>query len=224
MFQFFKVTMCLFGWSIFSVGTVTAETPGEISEAMIVDGAIASAGNASAATPKITHEPSSAKAGATTGATTAVAAEPTVAAVAPVPHCEVPCGIYTDQMRFEQMLEDTRTIAKAIDSLNEIAGEMTKGSPNAKTINQMTRWVTTKEDHATKTQHIIAQYFLTQRIKSDNKEYAKQLAAAHKVMVSAMKCKQDANAETAVTLKAAILDLYRAYEGKEPKFHEEEKK
>ena len=91
-------------------------------------------------------------------------------------------------------------------------------------MNQVSRWVANKESHATNTQHIVAQYFLTQRIKSDNKDYAKQLAAAHKVMVSAMKCKQDANAETAKTLKAAIFDLYRAYEGKEPKFHEHEKK
>ena len=118
------------------------------------------------------------------------------------------------------MLEDTKTIAKAIDSVNEIAG----AALNAKTMNQVSRWVANKESHATNTQHIVAQYFLTQRIKSDNKDYAKQLAAAHKVMVSAMKCKQDANAETAKTLKAAIFDLYRAYEGKEPKFHEHEKK
>ena len=123
------------------------------------------------------------------------------------------------------MLEDTRTIAKAIDSVNEIAnGFEAQGPPSAKTINQMTRWITTKESHATNTQHIVAQYFLTQRIKADNKDYQKQLEAAHKVMVSAMKCKQDANAETAKTLKAAILDLYRAYEGKEPKFHSDEKK
>ena len=213
MFQFFKVTMCLFGWSIFSVGTVTVETPGEISEAFVIDGTATPVGNTAPSTPKLTHEPNS-----------VTTAEPTVKSAAPVPHCEVPCGIYTDQLRFEQMLEDTRTIAKSIDSLNEIATAMVKGSPNAKTINQMTRWVTTKEDHATKTQHIVAQYFLTQRIKSDNKDYAKQLAAAHKVMVSAMKCKQDANAETAKTLEAAIFDLYRAYEGKEPKFHTEEKK
>ena len=28
-------------------------------------------------------------------------------------HCQVPCGIYGDQLRFEQMLEDTKTITKA---------------------------------------------------------------------------------------------------------------
>lgn len=134
------------------------------------------------------------------------------------PHCEVPCGIYADQMRFEQMLEDTATIAKAIAQINEMTEGMAAGPPSATTINQLTRWVTTKENHATNTQHIVAQYFLTQRIKPDHKEYVGQLATAHKVMVAAMKCKQDANAETAEAMKKAIYDLYRAYEGKEPTF------
>ncbi len=136
------------------------------------------------------------------------------------PHCEVPCGIYADQMRFEQMLEDTKTIAKAITNIIGFAEGMGDGAPSAKDINQVSRWVATKESHATNTQHIVAQYFLTQRIKATNENYTKQLAAAHAVMVSAMKCKQDANAETAKALEKAIFDLYRAYEGKEPKFHE----
>ena len=138
----------------------------------------------------------------------------------PVPHCEVPCGIYSDQMRFEQMLEDTATIAKSIDNIAQVTESMKNGSMTAKDVNQAARWVSTKESHATNTQHIIAQYFLTQRIKADNKAYQKQLATAHAVMVGAMKCKQDANPETAKALQKAIYDLYHAYEGKEPKFHE----
>ena len=145
--------------------------------------------------------------------------EPISKAAAPVPHCEVPCGIYADQLRFEMMLEDTKTIAKAITSIQEISDGFNQGPPDAKSVNQLTRWVNTKESHATNTQHIVAQYFMTQRIKPDNKEYAKQLTAAHQVMVAAMKCKQDADSATAETLKKAILDLYRAYEGKEPDFN-----
>ena len=140
------------------------------------------------------------------------------------PHCEVPCGIYADQMRFEMMLEDTATIAKAIKSINETIDGFSEAPPTAKQVNQMTRWINTKESHATNTQHIVAQYFMTQRIKADKENYAKALAAAHKVMVCAMKCKQDAAAETAVNLKKSILDLYRAYEGKEPKLgHDHDK-
>jgi nickel superoxide dismutase len=151
-----------------------------------------------------------------------VASEPVISTAkvtkAPAPHCEVPCGIYADQMRFEQMLEDTKTIAKAINSINEFADGLGGDPPTGKGINQAMRWVTTKETHATKTQHIISQYFLTQRIKADNKEYVGQLATAHKVLVAAMKCKQDANPATAEALKKSIYDFYRAYEGKEPQF------
>ena len=140
-----------------------------------------------------------------------------------LPHCEVPCGIYADQARFQRMLEDAATIEKSIASINEFVGNM-EGPPTAKGINQTMRWVTTKEDHATNTQHIVAQYFLTQRIKPDSERYVEQLKAAHAVMVAAMKCKQDASAETAETLKKSIFDLYRAYEGKEPDFHSHDKK
>ena len=129
-------------------------------------------------------------------------------------HCEVPCGIYADQARFEQMLEDTTTIAKAIDQINELVGKS-----DAKSFNQAARWVATKEQHATNTQHIIAQYFMTQRIKASKEGYDAKLKAAHAVMVAAMKTKQDANSETAHLLEHAILDFYRAYEGKEPAFH-----
>jgi nickel superoxide dismutase len=140
---------------------------------------------------------------------------------APVPHCEVPCGIYADQMRFQQMLEDTATIAKAITSVSEFAGSLGDDPPTAKGINQANRWVTTKENHATNTQHIVSQYFLTQRIKQDHKDYTGQLATAHRVLVAAMKCKQDCDPATAGALKKAIYDLYRAYEGKEPAFEQE---
>ena len=132
-------------------------------------------------------------------------------------HCEVPCGIYADQRRFEEMLEDTATIAKSISSMQDLASQIADG-PSLIDINQISRWVATKEAHATNTQHIIAQYFMTQRIKPSSDGYAKKLAAAHAVMVASMKCKQTANSSSAEALKKAILDFYRAYEGKEPKF------
>ena len=143
--------------------------------------------------------------------------EPAAAA----PHCEVPCGIYADQRRFEEMLEDTATIAKSIASITEMSEGFQEGPPSATAINQLTRWVSTKENHATNTQHIVAQYFLTQRIKADNERYEEQLKAAHNVMVAAMKCKQDAAPATADNLKLAIGQLYRAYEGKDPEFEKD---
>ncbi|TWT35061.1 Nickel-containing superoxide dismutase [Thalassoglobus neptunius] len=122
-------------------------------------------------------------------------------------HCEVPCGIYADQRRFEEMLEDQQTIAKAITNINELSS---KTDPLSK--NQLVRWVVTKESHATNVQHIIAQYFLTQRIKPTSHDYADKLKTAHAVMVAAMKCKQTVDAESATALEKAIKDFHEAYE------------
>ena len=134
-------------------------------------------------------------------------------------HCEVPCGIYGDQLRFEQMLEDQTTITKAMAQINVLAGK-----DDALSRNQLVRWVNTKESHATNTQHIVAQYFLTQRIKpgtddASRRKYVRQLIAAHAIMRAAMKCKQTVDPDNADTLQRAVLNLYRAYEGKEPSFH-----
>ncbi|MEM8681278.1 MAG: superoxide dismutase [Ni] [Planctomycetota bacterium] len=121
-------------------------------------------------------------------------------------HCEVPCGIYGDKRRFEHMMEDQETIAKAIAQINELAG-----THNADRANQLIRWVTTKEAHCTNVQHTMAQYFLTQRIKSDQANYTERLTTAHAVMVAAMKCKQAADPETALALEKAIKAFEAAY-------------
>jgi nickel superoxide dismutase len=129
-------------------------------------------------------------------------------------HCQVPCGIFSDQLRFEQMLEDEHTISKA----QLMIEELTAGDIDAQAVNQLVRWTTTKEDHAANIQQTIAEYFMAQRIKPDNEKYSAQLTAAHAVMIAAMKAKQSADPATAKTLEKAIFDFYRAYEGKEPEF------
>ncbi|MEM6329173.1 MAG: superoxide dismutase [Ni] [Planctomycetota bacterium] len=131
-------------------------------------------------------------------------------------HCQVPCGIYGDQRRFEEMLEDTATIAKAIAEMQNIQDNIQSGALSMADLNQLPRWVANKEKHASNIQAIIADYFLAQRVKADKPRYVEQLKATHAVTVAAMKCKQTADPAMADKLKAAILDLYRAYEGKEP--------
>ena len=123
-------------------------------------------------------------------------------------HCEVPCGIYDDGARFAEMLEDQSTIAKAMAQIGDLAD-----NPNPQSINQMARWVSTKEAHATNTQHIIAQYFMTQRIKADGDDYVAKLTKAHAVMVAAMKCKQTVDSSNAEALKNAITAFQKAYGG-----------
>jgi len=123
-------------------------------------------------------------------------------------HCEVPCGVYDDDARFQQMLEDQTTIAKSLDNIGKLSA-----SQDATDRNQLSRWVAAKETHATKTQHIIAQYFMTQRIKPDGEKYVEKLTAAHAVMIAAMKCKQSADPATAVVLESSIRAFQKAYKG-----------
>ncbi len=125
-------------------------------------------------------------------------------------HCQVPCGIYGDQRRFDSMLEDAETIAKAITQIGELSG-----THDATGHNQLARWVTTKEQHATSVQETIAAYFLAQRIKADSPSYVDQLKASHAVVVAAMKTKQAADPATADALTKAIKAYYKVYTGKD---------
>ena len=124
-------------------------------------------------------------------------------------HCQVPCGIYTDQLRFEQMLEDQSTIEKAAKMINELSAKK-----DALSHNQLSRWVATKEAHANAIQKTVTEYFLIQRIKSSAKNYEAQLISAHSVLVAAMKCKQTLDPTSSKNLKDAILQLHKDYEGK----------
>jgi len=124
-------------------------------------------------------------------------------------HCQVPCGIYGDQNRFEQMLEDQSTIEKASKLIHELSGKK-----DAQSMNQIARWVATKESHASAIQTTIADYFMAQRIKSSDLKYEDKLTKAHAVIVAAMKCKQSVDAKNASALKEAILSFHKSYEEK----------
>ena len=114
-------------------------------------------------------------------------------------HCEVPCGIYNDGARVESMLEDAATIAKATKMMAEL-----EGKADAQSINQMTRWVANKEQHAQKIIDTISNYFLTQRVKADQEDYKERLVKHHTVIVAAMKAKQNADSKYATTLAESI--------------------
>ena len=105
-------------------------------------------------------------------------------------HCQVPCGIYNDAARIIQIQEDFSTIQKAMTKIKELSQQQ-----DATSMNQLTRWIMTKEDHASKIQKVVSKYFLTQRIKaktegSEFDTYVKQTTTLHQILVSAMKCKQ----------------------------------
>jgi nickel superoxide dismutase len=111
-------------------------------------------------------------------------------------HCEIPCGIYDDSVRVALIKEHIETIEKSMIQINTISGQK---SPN---MNQLVRWVNNKEEHAAKIQHIVAQYFMHQRIKvvsaSDRHNYGhytQKLVLLHQLQVYAMKAKQTTDVE-----------------------------
>ena len=99
-------------------------------------------------------------------------------------HCEIPCGIYDDTMRINMLREHITTIEK---SMNQILILEQKPGENA---NQLIRWVTNKEQHADALQEIVTQYFMTQRIKPESKQYLAKLKTLHGLLLAAMKSKQ----------------------------------
>lgn len=122
-------------------------------------------------------------------------------------HCEIPCGIYDDQMRVSMIAEHVTTIEKSMNQIIELGGKKTVD------YNQITRWVMNKEEHASKIQEIVAQYFMTQRIKPGTDAYMKKITTLHKMLVSAMKCKQTTDLEHVKTLKSLLAEFNNIYFG-----------
>jgi len=120
-------------------------------------------------------------------------------------HCEIPCGIYDDQLRIQLIAEHATTIEKSIKQILELS----KASPTD--YNQLVRWVSNKEDHATETQHIVSQYFMTQRIKPDQEKYAEKLILLHKMLIAAMKCKQTTDLSQVNALRALLKEFELLY-------------
>lgn len=118
-------------------------------------------------------------------------------------HCEIPCGIYDDKMRISLLNEHITTMEKSMAKITELQGEAS--------VNQRVRWVMNKEDHANQFQHIVSQYFLTQRIKPDTKDYGKKLELLHSMMVYAMKCKQTTDMENVKKLKDYVAQFDKLY-------------
>ena len=122
-------------------------------------------------------------------------------------HCQVPCGIYNDAARIIQIQEDFSTIQKAMTKIKELSQQQ-----DATSMNQLTRWIITKEDHASKIQKVVSEYFLTQRIKvktegSEYDTYVKQTTTLHQILVSAMKCKQTVDKQN-VILGINLIDQF----------------
>ncbi|MFL2825570.1 MAG: superoxide dismutase [Ni] [Coraliomargaritaceae bacterium] len=121
-------------------------------------------------------------------------------------HCQVPCGIYDDASRVQQMLEDVSTITKAIDEIHVL-----NDKNDVQSNQQLIRWVNNKEIHADKIIDTISNYFLTQRVKPSAEDYLQRLSDHHAVILLSMKAKQKADEKIADALKEAVEALSKYY-------------
>lgn len=131
-------------------------------------------------------------------------------------HCEVPCGIYNDEIRIALLYEHFTTIEKAMNQSASLMGEENVN------YNQLIRWTMTKEEHANKIQHEVTQYFITQRVKLPEAtegeaydKYVKQLSLLHELIVYAMKAKQTNDLVYVEKLRKSLAEFEAVYfEGK----------
>ena len=127
-------------------------------------------------------------------------------------HCEIPCGIYEDTLRFKMIQEHIVTIEKSIKMIIKLSNE---ANPN---YNQIVRWVNNKEEHANKIQNIVSQYFLNQRIKPTDSEdlekynkYITELTLLHKMLVYSMKAKQTTDLVYIKNMNEVLIAFEKSY-------------
>jgi nickel superoxide dismutase len=120
-------------------------------------------------------------------------------------HCELPCGIYGDEMRIQMILENITTIEKSMHQITTIEQAKPVNS------NQLVRWVMNKEDHANQLQEIVSQYFMTQRIEAGTKSYQEMLTTLHEMLISSMKCKQTTDLSHVEKLRKLVATFESLY-------------
>jgi len=130
-------------------------------------------------------------------------------------HCQIPCGIYSDEARFNMIAEHITTIEKSMKLIESLSAQK---KPN---MNQVIRWVNNKEKHADEISHIVTYYFMAQRLKLPAKgntkafnEYVKKLTLLHEMLIYAMKTKQTTDLDNVEKLRSLLDEFHKVYFGK----------
>lgn len=127
-------------------------------------------------------------------------------------HCEIPCGIYDDEMRINMIDENITTVEKSMRQIVELS------SQDDQNLNQIARWVQNKEKHADEISHIVTQYFMTQRLKpveeegsKIHEEYVNKLTLLHQMLFYAMKSKQTTDLTNVEKLRSLLASFRTVY-------------
>ena len=120
-------------------------------------------------------------------------------------HCEIPCGIYDDPLRIQLLREHITTMEKSMKTIQALEKSVSHHA------HMLIRWVANKEEHANKFQAIVTQYFMTQRITTEDKHYDKKIQALHEMLIFAMKCKQTTDLAHIETLRKLVDEFEGLY-------------
>ena len=100
---------------------------------------------------------------------------------------------------------------KAMVQINELHG----AGLTPLSLNQATRWIITKEDHAKSIISTVSEYMLAQRVKKElfesDTDYQQALVAHHVLMQAAVKTKQVVDVAACDALDHAIADVGAMY-------------
>ncbi len=128
-------------------------------------------------------------------------------------HCQIPCGIYHDDLRFHLIEEYIETIEKSMVAIQELSK-----NKDPLSLNQIVRWIDNKEKHAEKIQNILWQYFFTQRVKPVDpknakayKHYLKKLELINRLNFLAMKSKQSVDTKITKEMKKLLEEFEKLY-------------
>lgn len=103
-------------------------------------------------------------------------------------HCQMPCGIYHDQMIYDKIDEYFETMVKAVTAMH---------NNDFKTVqdrNQFMRWVITKEKMSDEMAQVLMYYFLQQKVKPGNDDDTQDLVKSiHKMLFLLVQIKQNAD-------------------------------
>jgi len=132
-------------------------------------------------------------------------------------HCQIPCGIYDDNLRFNLMAEHIATIEKAMQEINKLS------AAQAVNYNQLSRWIENKDIHAGYLSELVTYYFMTQRVVPVEKssmenyeKYVREITFLHQILYHAMKAKQTTDLGEINKLRELLKQFQASYLAKEP--------
>ena len=102
-----------------------------------------------------------------------------------IAHCQMPCGIYHDNMVYDQIDQYVETMFKGVTEIQENKHDTTKNRSD------FIRWIVEKENESNEVASLLTTYFLQQKIKPDEDDTAKRLASVHRLLFMLMQIKQN---------------------------------